>query len=209
MNIQNFTPFEPTWHEIFEKQRELKFLYEPEAKELFENFDIDCFEDQELFKKYCWRITEELTEAIEAFRSDGKDHTEEELIDALNFTIELMLLYGWGPEVVINNFSSVDTPYFGYDEFPGEVGETIYALGLAANCLKNRQWRRSHHLVDLYVFEKRLLSFLKSLYGLLQRRFCLQHIDDCLVNWHEIDRDIRKAWSLKYQVNLFRIQTNY
>lgn len=209
MNIQNFTPFEPTWHEIFEKQRELKFRYEPEAKELFENFDIDCFEDQELFKKYCWRITEELTEAIEAYCSDGRDHTEEELIDALNFTIELMLLYGWGPEVVINNFSNVDVPYFGYDEFPGEVGETIYALGLAANCLKNRQWRRSHHLVDLYIFEKRLLSFLKSLYGLLQRRFCLQYSGDCSTDWHVIDRDIRKAWSLKYQVNLFRIQTNY
>ena len=209
MNIQNFAPFEPTWHEIFEKQRELKFLYEPEAKELFENFDIDCFEDQELFKKYCWRITEELTESIEAYCSDGRDHTEEELIDALNFTIELMLLYGWELEVVINNFSSVDAPYFGYDEFPGEVGETIYALGLAANCLKNRQWRRSHYLVDLYIFEKRFLSFLKSLYGLLQRRFCLRYIDDCLVDWHEIDKDIRRAWSLKYQVNLFRIQTNY
>ena len=209
MNIQNFTSFEPTWHEIFEKQRGLKFLYEPEAKELFENFDIDCFEDQELFKKYCWRITEELTEAIEAYRSDGRDHTEEELIDALNFTIELMLLYGWGPEVATNNFSNVDAPYFGYDEFPGEVGETIYALGLAANCLKNRQWRRSQYLVDLYIFEKRFLSFLKSLYGLLQRRFCLQHIEDCLVDWHEIDKDIRRAWSLKYQVNLFRIQTNY
>lgn len=209
MNIQNFTPFEPTWHEIFEKQRELKFLYEPEAKELFENFDIDCFEDQELFKKYCWRITEELTEAIEAYCSDGRDHTEEELIDALNFTIELMLLYGWGPEVIINSFSNIDTPYFGYDEFPGEVGETIYALGLTANCLKNRQWRRSQHLVDLYIFEKRLLSFLKSLYGLIQRRFCIQYIDNRLVDWREIDRNIRKAWSLKYQVNLFRIQTNY
>lgn len=209
MNIQNFTPFEPTWHEIFEKQRELKFLYEPEAKELFENFDIDCFEDQELFKKYCWRITEELTEAIEAYRSDGKDHTEEELIDALNFTIELMLLYGWGPEVVVDNFSRISTPYFGYDEFPGDVCETIYALGLTANCLKNRQWRRSQYLVDLYVFKKRFLSFLKSLYGLLQRQFCSPPTDEYLVLWRRVDVAIRKAWSLKYQVNLFRIQTNY
>ena len=51
MNIQNFTPFEPTWDEIFQKQRELKFMYEPEAEEIFKNFDIDCFEDQEIFKE--------------------------------------------------------------------------------------------------------------------------------------------------------------
>lgn len=191
MNIQNFNPFTPTWAEIFEKQKELKFMYEPEAKELFENFDIDCFEDQELFKKYCWRITEELTEAEEAHFKDGKDHIQEELIDAMNFSIELMLLYGWD----YKQFDSIPSPGFGWGII-NRAGATIYSLGLTANCLKNRQWRRSQYLVDLLIFEKRFKEFLASGYELLRQFF-------------ESDEEIRQAWSLKYQVNLFRIQSNY
>lgn len=191
MNIQDFKPFLPSWDEIFAKQRELKFLYEPEAKELFENFDIDCFEDQELFKKYCWRITEELTESIEAYIKDGEDHVKEELIDALNFTVELMLLYGWdSPEYLRYNIE-----YFG-SGLISQVSSTIYALGLSANCLKNRQWRRSQYLVDLLVFEERFKMFIATLYKLLFDHFYS-------------DEAIRRAWSLKYQVNMFRIQTNY
>ena len=193
MNIQNFTPFEPTWAKIFEKQRELKFMYEPEAKELFKNFDIDCFEDQELFKKYCWRITEELTEAEEAYLKDkdAKDHVEEELIDALNFSIELMLLYGWTEK----DYDGVLSSSFG-SGILNRTGATIYSLGLTANCLKNRQWRRSQYLVDLYTFERRFKTFLAAGYRQLLKTF-------------GSDLAIRRAWSLKYQVNLFRIQTNY
>lgn len=193
MNIQNFTPFEPTWAEIFKKQRELKFMYEPEAKELFKNFDIDCFEDQELFKKYCWRITEELTEAEEAHFVELKsgEHIKEELIDALNFSIELMLLYGWTEK----DYKSCISYDFGLGIL-NRTGATIYALGLTANCLKNRQWRRSQYLVDLLIFESRFQSFLSTLYNQLMETF-------------KSDLAIRRAWSLKYQVNLFRIQTNY
>lgn len=193
MNIQNFIPFEPTWHEIFEKQRELKFQYEPEAKELFKDFDIDCFEDQELFKKYCWRITEELTEAEEAHfkEKDSKEHVQEELIDALNFSIELMLLYGWNEK----DYESVPSSHFGTGIL-NRTGATIYLLGLTANCLKNRQWRRSQYLVDLFIFEKRFKKFLAGGYRQLLETF-------------GSDLAIRRAWSLKYQVNLFRIQTNY
>ena len=193
MNIQNFTPFEPTWHEIFEKQRELKFQYEPEVKELFKNFDIDCFGDQELFKKYCWRITEELTEAEEAHfkEKDSKEHVQEELIDALNFSIELMLLYGWDEK----DYEPVPSSHFGTGIL-NRTGATIYLLGLTANCLKNRQWRRSQYLVDLFIFEKRFKKFLAGGYRQLLEAF-------------GSDLAIRRAWSLKYQVNLFRIQTNY
>ena len=195
MNIQDFKPLAPvpSWREIFEKQRELKFMYEPEAKELFENFDIDCFEDQELFKKYCWRITEELTEMEEAHfkEKDSKDHVQEELIDALNFSIELMLLYGWTEK----NYEPVPSSHFGTGIL-NRTGATIYSLGLTANCLKNRQWRRSQYLVDLLIFERRLKKFLAAGYRQLLEVF-------------GSDLEIRKAWSLKYQVNLFRIQTNY
>lgn len=199
MNIQNYRPFSPSWTEIFHKQRELKFLYEPEAKELFENFDIDCFEDQELFKKYCWRITEELIEAEEAgIKKEGHAHIGEELIDALNFSIELALLYGWNPAEIIKDSRTIrrNLPYFGEEGLLAEVAEIIYPLGLSANCLKNRQWRRSQYLVDLLVFEKNLKTFFFTEYYMLRRFF-------------GSDEKIRQIWSLKYQVNLFRIQTNY
>ena len=193
MNIQNFEPFEPSWHEIFGRQKDLKFQYEPEAEELFKNFDIDCLEDQELFKKYCWRITEELTEAEEAHfkERNSDDHIKEELIDALNFSIELMLLYGWTEK----DYKEVPPSHFGVGIL-NRTGATIYSLGLTANCLKNRQWRRSQYLVDLYVFEWRFKKFLTAGYHQLIEVF-------------GSDEAIRRAWSLKYQVNLFRIQTNY
>ena len=184
MNIQNYRPFSPSWTEIFHKQRELKFLYEPEAKELFENFDIDCFEDQELFKKYCWRITEELVEAEEA--------------GIKKEVIELALLYGWNPAEIIKDSRTIrrNLPYFGEEGLLAEVAEVIYPLGLSANCLKNRQWRRSQYLVDLLIFEKNLKTFFFTEYYMLRRFF-------------GSDEKIRQVWSLKYQVNLFRIQTNY
>lgn len=191
MNTRDFKPFTPTWAEIFDKQKELKFMYEPEAKELYENFDIDCFEDQELFKKYCWRITEELSEALEAHFEGSTEHIKEELIDAMNFSIELMLLYGWS----YKEFESYPSPYFGNGIF-NRVNSTIYSLGITANCLKNRQWRRSQYLVDLFIFERRFKKFLAGGYRLLRQFF-------------KSDEEIRQAWSLKYQVNLFRIQSNY
>jgi len=192
MNIQDFTPFLPSWEEIFKKQKELKFLYEPESQELFENFSIDCFEDQELFKKYCWRINEECIEAEEARYLEEEEHTKEELIDAMNFSIELMLLYGWSEK----DYEEVNS-YVPCDKNTLTVTEGIrYRLGILANCLKNRQWRRSQYLVDLLIFEKRFKDFISFGYQRLLRAF-------------GSDEAIREAWSLKYKVNLFRIQSNY
>ena len=198
MNTQDFSPVLYSWEEIFKLQKELKFQFEPEAKDLFLNFDIDCYEDQEAFKRYCWRIVEELAEGMEARfaylespSSERKQHVSEECIDALNFTIELMLLYGWGPD----RWDLGDPPYiYGTDE--SKFGLVIYRLGLAANCLKNRQWRKSQYLVDLYAFERRFQRFITYIYSLLLR----------LIG---SDQEIRKFWSLKYQVNKFRIETNY
>lgn len=198
MNTQDFKPILYSWEEIFKLQKELKFQFEPEAKDLFLNFDIDCYEDQEAFKRYCWRIVEELAEGLEAQfaylespSTERKQHVAEECIDALNFTIELMLLYGWGSD----KWDLWGPPYvYGTDE--SKFGLVIYRLGLVANCLKNRQWRKSQYLVDLYVFERRFQRFITYIYSLL-----LDLIGS--------DEEIRKIWSLKYQVNKFRIETNY
>ena len=53
MNIEDYNGQPCPLEEIFRRQKELKFKFEPEAKELLDNFDIDVYEDQEQFKRYC------------------------------------------------------------------------------------------------------------------------------------------------------------
>lgn len=188
MNIENFEPIETSIEEAFEKQKEIKFLFEPSAKEVFENFDIDTYGDQEIFKKYCWRITEELMEALED--RNNVNHFREELIDGFNFLIELYLLYGWEYEDV----ETINLSPGGIIEH--QILKVIYQLGITANLLKNRQWRQSQYLVDLYLFEPRF----KAIWKEYIRIFHILGMD--MTN-------VTNLWSLKYQVNKFRIESNY
>ena len=188
MNIEDFKPDKHSFESIFEKQKEIKFLYEPEAREIFSQFDIDTYEDQEVFKRYCWRITEELMEALE----DRKNHNHfrEELIDGFNFMVELYLLYGW-------DFAKVKSPVqLSNCSIEEKVLKVVYYLGVTANVLKNRQWRKSQYLVDLYIFEAR---FKKIWTSYMEIFYSMGMSDD----------DISSLWSLKYKVNLFRLKTNY
>ena len=98
-------------------------------------------------------------------------------------------MYGWGADDI-----SVDQTPMTFD-FKRDTMETIQWIGLAANCLKNREWRQSQYLVDLYVFEQRLRKAFNLYLNLLRTRLTDDEILDC--------------WSLKYQVNIFRIQTKY
>jgi hypothetical protein len=188
MNIEDFKPIRYSLETIFEKQKEIKFLYEPEARDIFTHFDIDTYEDQEIFKRYCWRITEELMEALEDRKNEN--HFREELIDGFNFLIELYLLYGWDLK---NLPSSIQLSSCSVDE---KVLKVVYQLGVTANLLRNRQWRRSQYLVDLYIFEARFKkiweNYLNIFYAL---GMSMEEVCD--------------LWSLKYQVNLFRINSNY
>lgn len=191
MNIENYEPIKGlTYKDLFEKQKELIFLYEPKEREVFENFDIDTYQDQEEFKKYCWRVTEELTEALEAIDNLENTHVVEEMLDGFNFLVELISLYGFKFEKL--DFSKTKI----YKCTRDNILDIVECLGLTANCLKNRAWRQSQYLVDLYIFEARLnetfnlyLNVLRNLIG--------------------SDAKIIEQWSLKYQVNLFRIQTKY
>lgn len=188
MNIEDFKPIKYDMETIFQKQKELKFLYEPEAREIFAHFDIDTYEDQEIFKRYCWRITEELMEAMED--QSNPDHFKEELIDGFNFMIELYLMYGWGLDQLSLEIEPVGGNIY------HNVLSIVYQLGITANLLKNRQWRRSQYLVDLYVFESRFKKIWSTYLELFyQMGMTLE--------------DIQDLWSLKYQVNLFRINSNY
>lgn len=191
MNIKDVN--EPTlrsWQEIFDLQQALNEKFEPRFREKCDNFDISYHEDQEFFKHYCWCITEELTEAIEAVELGEPTHIKEELIDALNFSMQLYGLYGWSYENV------KDSPVKCCDNLNEAILQAIYHIGLAANCLKNRIWRESQYLVDLYIFEPRL----KAIWGCMIEIFRTQGLND---------EDIRKLWDLKYQVNNFRIESKY
>lgn len=195
MNTQDFKPFIKSWEEIYALQGELQLMYRPYFKERIANFDINTLEDQELFKKLCWQIVEELTEAMEAKDKNEKDHVLEELIDAFNFMLELYQLYGMAPD-----FAWGHTYGFRKDiadeNFEENILELIKTIGLAANCLKNREWRQSQYLVDLVVFEDRLKSIWTDFVVMLEHAGLSE-------------TQVKELWSLKYQVNLFRIKSKY
>lgn len=193
MNTQDFKPFAKSWGEIYALQGELQLMYRPYFKERIANFDINTLEDQELFKKLCWQIVEELAEAKDAIEEELDDeHFDEELIDAFNFTLELYQLYGMAPSF------DWTLPKGAQDsgDFGGDMLTLIGNIGMTANCLKNREWRQSQYLVDLVVFEDRLKGIWTSFV------IMFEHLGLS-------ENRVKELWSLKYQVNLFRINSNY
>lgn len=195
MNTQDFKPFIKSWEEIYALQGELQLMYRPYLKERIANFDINTLEDQELFKKLCWQIVEELAEAKEAIDEEYDDeHFDEELTDAFNFMLELYQLYGMAPSFdwTLPDWAQV----LEKGDYVGDMFALIGNIGMTANCLKNREWRQSQHLVDLVVFEDRL-KWIWTSFVIMFEHLGLSE-----------DR-VKELWSLKYQVNLFRIKSKY
>lgn len=194
MNTQDFKPFIKSWEEIYALQGELQLMYRPYLKERIANFDINTLEDQELFKKLCWQIVEELTEAMEAAEKPDDEHLAEELIDAFNFMLELYQLYGMTPPLdwTLPKWAQIMKVEF----WSADMLALIGTIGMTANCLKNREWRQSQYLVDLMVFENRLKSIWTAF---------------IVVLYHAglSETQVKELWSLKYQVNLFRIKSKY
>lgn len=194
MNTQDFKPFIKSWEEIYALQGELQLMYRPYFKERIANFDINTLEDQELFKKLCWQIVEELTEAMEAKDKNEKDHVLEELTDAFNFMLELYQLYGMTPtfDWALPKWAQVLED----EDFAGDLLTLIGNIGMTANCLKNREWRQSQYMVDLVVFEDRL-KWIWTYFVIMFEHLGLS------------ETRVKELWSLKYQVNLFRIKSKY
>lgn len=193
MNTQDFKPFTKSWEEIYALQGELQLMYRPYFKERIANFDINTLEDQELFKKLCWQIVEELAEAKDAIEGELDDeHFDEELIDAFNFTLELHQLYGMAPSFDWTLPKGAQDS----EDFAGDVLTLIGNIGMTANCLKNREWRQSQYLVDLVVFEDRLKEIWTSFVTMFEHLGLSEN-------------RVKELWSLKYQVNLFRIKSKY
>lgn len=204
MNTTNYTPMTGlTWKKVFALQSDIMIAYEPAFMfKLSGGSDINTLEDQEIAKKIIGRITEELCEANEArdilledhdprLEKQLSNHVVEEVVDAFNFYLELLLFLG----------REIDTGSFKVGLLPGGKAfpwhEVVYTLGLASNHLKNREWRSSQYLVDLVPFYReidraaRWFGELFSVMGL------------------HSEEQVFEAWSLKYRVNKFRLETNY
>ena len=100
--------------EIFEFQKHLheKYVVIESAKGILTSkgeVDLNTCHGQQILKDYMWRVTEEIGEAANCLKSKpwkqseiltDEVHYKEEIIDALHFFIELLILSGFTAESV-------------------------------------------------------------------------------------------------------------
>jgi len=109
--------------------------------------DLNDRASQLRIKSFCWRVTEEISEATCAMGEENSVHFQEEVIDALHFLVELMCLSGIEPGELI-----LDPPRKKHAKEPEYVRESAYLvvekLGQMANCLKGKEWKTTMMLTD-------------------------------------------------------------
>lgn len=148
---------------IFEKQTALLEKYQTIEGLPDWPLKIDVLESQTIIKDFKQRIIEELAEAFEAHKANDEIHFFEELMDALHFATEIMILIGVKPEEVyqIDSLKAVKKPEFWSHD--GRLWDITYIYGLGMNCLKNKPWKQSQVLTDKPLFEKYMLEGYKKL----------------------------------------------
>ena len=204
----NFTPASDRLDYIFRRQHELFEKYvEIEATNGL-CYTKDCPVDihdrfgQARLKDYFWRVTEELTEAIDAARVHGHipNHTIEELSDALHFLVEAYLLAGFTAEYWQQPTDKlrymVISAERGYATLEAAAYEVIHVIGCASNCLKQRPWKCTHQLVDIPKFRDLLGEALPALVA-------------CFVYCGLNEDEIITIYFKKSEVNNFRMRSNY
>jgi len=215
MNIEDFKPYQYindfSFERLFRMQGYIHELFaNSEPVKVEGEFDINCYHDQQILKDYLQiRFVEELNEATLDIKNPK--HFREEITDAFNFLVSAYIMYGykytdlrqwkdvepWRYPVFLETSTApkkIIVRHRAYIE--SEIYKLIEQVGKACNLLKNRPWKHSQYLVDLYEFEpafKEIWIKFNNLCNLL------------LISKAEIFR----LWSLKFQVNLFRIKTAY
>jgi hypothetical protein len=187
---------------IFDKQRELLLKYRPieKANGLLHTEDIpvnlNCRFGQAQLKDLAWRMTEEITEATDA--REHRDHYLEELVDALHFMVELMILADFQPCRDLTFY--FDQTHDMFREFEHEVTIAPYAIveriGCAMNCLKNKPWKQSQMLTDHHKFKGHLEEAWITFIGLM----VCEGLDA---------NDLYDLYFRKSEVNAFRQRSNY
>jgi hypothetical protein len=211
--------------EMIEKQKEIMFAFEPELKQRVEEFDIDIYEDQMLLKDFLLvRAVEEITEAGAAIKANHVEHYKEEIIDVFNFLVETAIILNYPidtpmfPEdtkadpvvaylkegdYVQKYVHSLDNDYddetnrkYRVQSMQCELYNLIQDIGELTNVLKLRPWRQSQYPVDLMTFKQRWVE--------VWHQFWL------MLRWQGFGfEEFKEVWSKKYQVNKFRIDSNY
>ena len=205
---------------IFDRQKELMAKYEgiEEANGLLETHDvpvdIDSYKGQARLKNFAWRVTEELTEALEPLftrekvekGSDAYLHMVEEFIDAVHFMAELTILSGLDTEE--NHMFSFDhclkQAVLGFNpeansslDLVKETMEVIFWMGMAMNCLKNKPWKQTHVTTDEEKYKSFILASGMSLTIILGKFFNIA------------EQDLLNCYLNKADVNKFRQESGY
>lgn len=198
MNVQDTESdvgFDGTWVPIFQRQRELmdKYHHIEAVNGLMQTgrvpVDIDCRFGQARLKDFAWRVTEELAESWEAVANNEQLHAQEECADALHFMVELCHLSNVGPYGVIPMHDAFGLP-------SAAPFLTVYNLGLAMNCLKNKPWKQTHVPTDRQKYETLVVEAFK----------CLCQYAKMLELTPETLHDM---YFRKSNVNKFRVESNY
>lgn len=169
-------------------------------------FNINEIKSQCLLKDFAWRVTEEITEAIECEETNSEHHFEE-LADALHFLTELCITAGISPGDLIYLpdggmedrlealFNQARVAQFS-DSRKSSPYDTVYYLGLAMNCLKQKPWKQTHILTD----SKKFKYYICQAYFELCRYW---------VSKGKTPQDMYEFYFKKNKVNQFRQGSNY
>lgn len=217
MNIHDFqaAEFTPNWLDhIFEKQNALIVKYAEIEKMPSVPMSIHTREGQKWIKDFLWRVTEEMAESFEAFIMLGAEtsnpetadhskmeahitHNIEELIDALHFLVELIIIAGkdaaWCRELLDNKNDGIEMNI----EYPAQAYWAVtYYLGMVGNTLKNKPWKQTEMPTDEEKFYKNLGLAFKALF------ICFETMD-------ADEAQVFSFYDRKNQVNQFRQRSNY
>lgn len=211
IDIEEVTGFKPdafdeNWlDQIFEKQTNLIIKYKEIEGMPDYPFHVDTPEGQKWFKDFLWRVSEEVAESYEAvidLESGTEDHVvqeihkNEELIDALHFLVELLILTGrdatWAREALKTY------------HFKGLEGLSVqeaylnihYWLGMVGNTLKMKPWKQDPVLTNQELFDENLAKSLAALFDTLE----VNGLDE---------EAVYDLYQKKNAVNKFRIASKY
>ena len=194
---------EPWVSFLLARQAELVIKYKDIEKMPKLPMNIELAVSQSWVKDFFWRVTEELMEAQEAMNKDEREHYLEELSDALHFYLEVYILLDIRPlnfsdkilenlikrqnsSGLVNDSSAIEGMY-----------RCIYNMGLAGNCLRNKKWKQSQVFVDKNKFM-----------GYLNEGFI--YLIGCIISSGVNSKfDLLNLYYKKYQVNQFRIRSDY
>ena len=213
MNINDYKApaFHKDWlKDIFDKQQKLIDKYKDIEKMPDLPVNINTREGQKWIKDFLWRTSEEVAESYEAYEkiaSNGfkprsnkitkqhKVHQIEELIDALHFIVELLIItdkdWKWA-RGYLDDLEELDSPINDEEAYL----QIFYKLGLVGNTLKNKPWKQTEIPTDENKFDKLLGEAFHSLFA-------------CLEYFGANEEKVYDYYCRKNQVNQFRQRSAY